>query len=126
MAVTKQPHNGRQFPREHWRQYNKGSGTLFQDSDDKARVLATPGRNGSWEFDTLDETEQLEVLQKFGAGPYQSMQQPRMGDALGSIETYTTRNLTYLPRDGETLKARVQDLLPVSTPFDPRKQSVAR
>jgi len=118
MAVTKQPHDGRQSVREHWEQYHEGSGTLFQDSEDKARIAGakTQGPHVLHSVQTLDESEQLEVLQKFGVGSYQPLKEPTMEDPLGSIEIYTTRNETYLPRDGEMLKAQVQELLPVSKP----------
>ncbi len=126
-AVTKQPYNGRRTIYEHWVHYHKGNGTLFRDSEEKAGILgATKGRPVLHTVQTLNKAEQTEILQKFGLGTYEPLKLPTMEDTLGTIDTYTTRNETYLPRDAETLRARVQELLPVSKPPSSSQKPVAR
>jgi len=108
---------------EHSKRYHNGNWTLFVDSEDKAVSVGSQREpTASKRYSTLNEDERLAILQTFVAGQYQKINPTAKEDTLGLIETYTKRNETYLPEDGETLKAKVQTLLPVQKEAQRQRQ----
>jgi hypothetical protein len=88
----------------------KGTRTLFVYGEDLARDT----RIDTHSYETLDEADKQEVLQNLVAGQYPALKQPTISDTLGAVETYGLKNETYLPKEREALKAKVQKLLPAS------------
>jgi hypothetical protein len=73
--------------------------------------------------ETLNESQRQEILQNMVAGHYQAVKQPTTSDTLRSVDTYGLKNETYLPKDRETLKAKVQRLLPASKAASPARKA---
>lgn len=114
ITLSGQHGNERLSSEEHARRYLHGNGTYFVDEKDKANATG-PGRV-KWapnEYDILDEDERETILQTLTAGQYQPLEPASIGNnPLPVIATYARRNETYLPKNAQTLAARIQRMLP--------------
>jgi hypothetical protein len=101
----------------HARQYNHGNGTLFVNEEEKQRILGLDYHTGTpREYKPVNEKEREAIMKWLVAGQYPNVGPALANDTLGGVEIKTTMNPTYLPLDTASLKAKVQELLPVLKP----------
>jgi hypothetical protein len=105
-ALTGQHGNELDTPQEHAKRYLKGNGTLFLNDEDLAGATSVAPHS----YKTLDEVDRQDILQTLVAGKYQALKEPKVGDILGTLDTYGLKNETYLPKDREILKAKILEL----------------
>jgi hypothetical protein len=109
---------------QHAKHYRGKGATLFVDEEDRARAIGPDRFVGTPEtYDTLDEAERESILRTLVAGQYQPIKPVVKGDLLTSMDAYTRKNETYLPKDAEALRARVQRMLPSQAAAKPAKQA---
>ena len=101
---------------EHAKHYRKKGATLFVDEEDRMRAIGPDRFVGTPEtYDTLDEAERESILRTLAAGQYQPIKPVVKGDILATVDAYTQKNETFLPKDAVALRARVQRMLPSQT-----------
>jgi hypothetical protein len=108
---------------QHAKHYHKGA-TLFVDEEDRARAIGPDRFVGAPEaYDTLDEAERESILRTLTAGQYQPIKPMVKGDVLTTVDAYGRKNETYLPKDTEALRTRVQRMLPSQTASKPTRRA---
>lgn len=116
--------NERISTEQHAKHYQKKGATLFVDEEDRARAIGQNRFVGSPEtYETLDEAERDSILQTLVAGHYQPLPPLGKKDTLTTVDAYTQKNETYLPKDATVLRARVQRMLPSQTTAKPATQA---
>lgn len=93
-------------------QFRQAEADKRADSEGRERKKVAPKPIPT--MDQLPESLRSEIAKVWIAGHYNRPKNVDKGDILGTVDTYTKRNETYLPHSAKSFEAKLRSLLPAA------------
>jgi len=102
----------------HLDRIQRGHGTVFWDTEDRNKnQIAMMRLRSRDKIHSPSEAYQNAILETIVAGKYEAPSPPEKGDVMRMVQTYLTRNESYLSTDSRKLQEKLTALLPAHKPM---------